>query len=142
MLPFPLHLPEAQPGRAPIILDQPIGLVVGQPGCEILELITIRENGGQADDASPRGIRTTQQALDLCLVTDLPFSQANHVSFVEHHKANVIEQCRIASKSEVELLRCRNDDVSGAKGIHIGTTGTDAAVQARHGLAQRSKGTA
>ena len=48
----PDHLAEPQPGRPPIILDQPARMIAAQPRREVVELVAIGQDCRQADDAA------------------------------------------------------------------------------------------
>src|SRR5687768_5040784 len=62
------------------------------------------------------------------------------MSFVKDQQADIIEQRRIVTQREVELLRRRDDDVALADRVLVEAADADAAIEGRNGLAERAKG--
>jgi hypothetical protein len=88
----PHHLPEPQPGRTPVILNQAAGAITPQPCGEVVELIAVGQDRREVHNSSFVRVRTAKESLDLHLVTDLAFIEADHVPFVEHEQTHVIEK--------------------------------------------------
>ena len=91
VLPLPIHFTEAKSGGSPVILDKSFGPVTCQPGYEIVELASIRQDRGQTHDAPRRRVGSAEEALNLSLIANLSLVKSNHVSFVQHDKANVVQ---------------------------------------------------
>ena len=128
----PDHLSIPQPGGAPVMLDETTRLVAPHPGGEVVELITIRQNRRQTDDAASICVRPPQEPLDLDLITDLALVQTDHVTLVEDEQADIVEEGRFIAQCKVKLLRRRDDDIPIAQGILIDLGDPDAPVEGRH----------
>lgn len=116
-------------------------LIAPQPRREVFHLIAVGKDCRQADDAALIGVLTTQEALNLNLVSNLAFAGTDHMAFVEHEQAHIVEQRRIVPQGEVELLGGRDYDVTLADGILVEAGHADAAVEGGNGFAERSEGT-
>ena len=62
------------------------------------------------------------------------------MTFVEDEQADVVEKGRVVTKREVELLRCRHDDIAFPDRVFVKTADADAAVERRDRLAEGSEG--
>lgn len=63
-------------------------------------MIAIGKNCRQADDAALIGVLTTQEALNLDLVSNFAFAGTDHMALVEHEQAHIVEQRRIVPQGE------------------------------------------
>ena len=79
----PHYLTEPQPGRPPVILDQPSRMIAAEPSGEVIELVAVGQDCRETDDPALLSISTAQKPLNLHLVADLTFIEADHVPFVE-----------------------------------------------------------
>ena len=79
----PHHLAEAHAGRPPVILDDPARVISAKPSGKVFELFTVGQDGREADNPAFMGVRTAQKPLNLNLVTNLAFVEADHVPFVK-----------------------------------------------------------
>ena len=126
----PVHLTKSKPRWTPTVLDESVGPVGGEPSGEVSELVTIRQDGGKADDAPGSCVGPPKQPLNLCLVAHLPLAEPDHVAFVENHQPHVVQERRVAPKGEIELFGRRHHDVARLERVDIATAGTDAAIEA------------
>jgi hypothetical protein len=62
------------------------------------------------------------------------------VPLVQDDEADVIQDRRIGSKSEIQLLRCGDDNLAGAKRVLVDVADPHAAVERRDADAERREG--
>jgi len=136
---IPVNFAESKPRWTPSVLDESVGPVGGEPIREVSELITIRQDGGKADDAPGSCVRPPKQPLNLCFVAHLPLAEPDHVAFVKDHQPHVIQERRVTPKGEIEFFGCRHHDVARLERVDIAIADTDAAIEARDAFAERAK---
>jgi hypothetical protein len=76
----------------------------------------------------------------LGFVADLALRGSDHVPLIQDDEADVIQHRRIGSKSEVQLLRCGDDNLAGAKRVLVDVADPHAAVERRDADAERREG--
>ena len=86
------------------MLDGTSRLIAAQPRREVFHLVAVGKNCRQADDTALIGVLTTQEALNLDLVSNFAFAGTDHMAFVEHEQAHIVEQRRIVPQGEIELF--------------------------------------
>jgi hypothetical protein len=97
----PGYLPKPQARRSPVMLDRASGLVAAQPCREVLELVSVRKDRRQTNYPTLIGVLAAQEALNLDLVPSPALPWPDHVAFVEHEQADVVEERRIVTQREV-----------------------------------------
>jgi len=130
---------EPEPRRTPVVLYQPARLIAAQPVCEVIELVAVREDGGEANNAPLMRVGALKQPLDLDFVADLALVEADHMAFVEYQETNVVEEAGVATQCEVQLLGRCDHDMPLPDSVFVEPAHADATVKGRDGLSQRSE---
>jgi hypothetical protein len=136
----PLDKAEALLRRAPGLAVEPVGLVVGDPCDEVVQLGPARPERRPRDRRCGESRRLGAVAAAGFLVADLALRGSDHVPLVQDDEADVIQDRRIGSKSEIQLLRCGDDNLAGAKRVLVDVADPHAAVERRDADAERREG--
>ncbi len=135
----------APPGERaePLARGAPVGthrlarFVRAYPRGEIIKFVAAGQDRRQTNDTAFACVRAPKQTLHEGFISDLAFARADHMAFVENDQADIVDQRRVASQREVELLGRRDDDFAGAQCVFIASRKATGAVKGGDTEAER-----